>query len=124
MKTLRLVISSAIGWSLLSSGGASAHSFPEMETPSAGQTVAASPRQIVIKYDAPIEKLFATLRVVDADGEDEAIGGPEVSSDGYTLAVDLRVLKPGDYTVEWAVVGTDTHHTRGSYQFTVAGSGS
>ena len=101
-----------------------AHSFPEQETPTAGQTLLAPPSEVRIKFDAPIEHLFAQLHVVGADGKDDAIGSPEISGDGYTLAVKVPALKAGDYTVKWAVVCIDTHHTNGAYGFTVTGGGS
>ena len=101
-----------------------AHSFPEKETPSAGQRVATPPAEVVIKFDAPIEKLFAKLEVAGADGKNEAVGAPQISDDGVNLSVKVGALKPGDYTVKWAVVGIDTHHTQGSYTFTVANGGS
>jgi len=99
-----------------------AHSFPEQETPPAGATLAAPPAQVTIKYDAPIEKLFDSLRVLDASGQDKATGAPSVSDDGYSLSVPVGALVPGDYTVQWRVVCIDTHHTEGSYNFTVKGS--
>ena len=101
-----------------------AHSFPEKETPSAGQKVALPPSEVVIGFDAPIEKLFAKLEVAGADGANQAIGAPQVSDDGRQLSVKVGALKPGDYTVKWAVVCIDTHHTEGSYTFTVANGGS
>ena len=103
---------------------ASAHSFPEKETPSAGQKVASPPSEIVINFDAPIEKLFAKLEVAGADGANQAVGTPQISDDGIRMSVKVPALKPGDYTVKWAVVGIDTHHTQGSYTFTVANGGS
>lgn len=102
---------------------ASAHSFPEKETPSAGQKVASPPSEVAIDFDAPIEKLFAKLEVTGADGKNEALGAAQVSDDGTRLSVKVSVLKPGDYTVKWAVVCIDTHHTQGSYTFTVANGG-
>lgn len=99
-----------------------AHSFPENETPAAGTTLAASPARVAIKFDAPIEHLFAQLRVLTPDGKDLVLGAPEVDADGVTLSAKLPALKPGQYTVEWAVVCVDTHHTNGSYQFTVDGA--
>jgi copper resistance protein C len=103
---------------------ASAHSFPEKETPSAGQKVASPPPEVVIDFDAPIEKLFAKLEVTGADGQNLAAGAPQVSDDGRQLSIKVGALKPGDYTVKWAVVCIDTHHTEGSYTFSVASSGS
>ena len=103
---------------------AAAHSFPEEESPAAGQNLAAAPSEVTIKFDAPIEKLFAKLEVTGADGQNLAVGSPQVSDDGIQLSVKLGPLKPGDYTVKWAVVCIDTHHTNGSYTFTVASGGS
>jgi methionine-rich copper-binding protein CopC len=101
-----------------------AHSFPDKETPSAGQKVASPPSEVVIGFDAPIEKLFAKLEVAGADGTNEVVGAPKVSDDGRQLSIKVSALKPGDYTVKWAVVCIDTHHTNGSYIFTVANGGS
>lgn len=101
-----------------------AHSFPEAESPAAGQEISTPPSDVKITYDAPIEKLFAKLEVLNADGQSEAAGEPEVGADGLTLSVKVGALKPGGYTVKWSVLCIDTHHTEGSYQFTVAGSGS
>ncbi len=122
MKTFRICISAAAllaittGYSIV----AWAHSFPDKETPSAGQKVASPPSEVVIDFDAPIEKLFAKLEVTGADGQNLATGTPQVSEDGIRLSVKVGALKPGDYLVKWAVVCIDTHHTNGSYTFTVA----
>jgi|SRR5271155_2516735 len=103
---------------------ASAHSFPEEESPKAGQKLGAPPSEVTIKFDAPIEKLFAKLEVTGADGQNLAVGPPQVSDDGILLSIKLGALKPGDYTVKWAVVCIDTHHTNGSYTFSVGSGGS
>jgi len=102
----------------------SAHSFPAKETPSAGQQITSPPSEVVIQFDAPIEKLFAKLEVTGADGANLAEGSPQISDNGIRMSVKVPALKPGDYTVKWAVVGIDTHHTQGSYTFTVANGGS
>ncbi|MGH7000561.1 MAG: copper resistance CopC family protein [Stellaceae bacterium] len=102
----------------------SAHSFPEKETPAAGAIVNAPPATVSIKFDAPIEQLFAQLQVLGPDGKDQVAGTPEIDPDGYTLRVNVPMLRPGDYKVTWAVVCIDTHHTTGSYEFTVGQGGS
>jgi copper resistance protein C len=122
MKTFRmwLYVGAILAIGVSSPMVASAHSFPDKETPAAGQRVASSPSEVVIGFDAPIEKLFAKLEVVGSDGQNLAVGAPQVSDDGTQLSVKLGALKPGDYTVKWTVVCIDTHHTNGSYTFTVA----
>ena len=125
MTTLKMCISAAaIAIAMSNAIVASAHSFPESETPSAGETVASPPSEVTINFDAPIEKLFAKLEVTGADGKNEAAGAPQISDDGRHLTVKVASLKPGDYTVKWAVVGIDTHHTEGSYTFSISSGGS
>ena len=114
----------AIGTLFLAVGApviARAHSFPASENPAAGQTLPGPPPQVAITYDAPIEKLFASLEVLNSAGVNQAAGSPQVSADGSTMSVPIAHLAPGDYTVKWRVVCADTHHTEGSYSFTVAG---
>jgi methionine-rich copper-binding protein CopC len=127
MTTLKMCISAAIVLAIAMSNAivASAHSFPESETPSAGQKVASAPSEVTVNFDAPIEKLFAKLEVTGgAEGKNEAAGAPQVSADGRHLSVKVASLKPGEYTVKWAVVGVDTHHTEGSYTFSIVSGGS
>ncbi|HWN56965.1 MAG TPA: copper resistance CopC family protein [Methylomirabilota bacterium] len=125
MTTLKMSISAAgIAIAMSIAGVASAHSFPESQTPSAGQKLASAPAEVTINFDAPIEKLFAKLEVTGADGRDEAAGAPQISDDGRHMSVKVASLKPGDYTVKWAVVGIDTHHTEGSYTFSISSGGS
>jgi hypothetical protein len=126
MKTFKLLIFGAPLFLAASVTGlrvASAHSFPEQETPSAGQQLSAPPSEVTIKFDAPIEKLFAKLEVLNTDGKPETTGPPQIDPTALTLSVKVAALKPGDYTVKWGVVCIDSHHTEGSYVFTVAGGG-
>lgn len=126
MTRIKMYISAAAVLAIVIANGilASAHSFPESEIPSAGQKVASAPAEVTINFDAPIEKLFAKLEVTGADGTNEAVGAPQISDDARHMSVKVNLLKPGDYTVKWAVVGIDTHHTEGSYTFSVLSGGS
>ena len=125
MKTLSKCILAAALLAIVSSSNfvVFAHSFPEEETPSAGQKLTSAPSEVKIKFDAPIEKIFAKLEVVGADGKNLAVGDPAISDDGLHMSVKVNALNAGDYTVRWSVVGIDTHHTEGSYTFTVATGG-
>jgi methionine-rich copper-binding protein CopC len=98
-----------------------AHAFPAAEEPLVGSTITTIPKQISIKFDAPIESLFAQLKVVDSDGNREDSAPPSVEADQRTLSVPVNPLTPGDYTVKWSVVAQDGHRTEGSYSFTLAG---
>jgi methionine-rich copper-binding protein CopC len=109
---------------LLNVGLAAAHSFPQKESPAAGAALPTAPPDVSIKFDAPIEPLFAQLQVIAPDGKNAALSNPQVGSDGYTLSVQVPQLGPGDYMVKWSVVCIDTHHTSGAYEFTVNRGGS
>src|SRR5207253_298945 len=126
MTTSKMYISAAavVATVMSNASAASAHSFPESQTPSAGQKVSSPPAEVTINFDAPIEKLFAKLEVTGADGKNEAAGPPQISDDGRRMSVRVASLKPGDYMVKWAVVGIDTHHTEGSYTFSISSGGS
>jgi copper resistance protein C len=62
--------------------------------------------------------------VLDSEGKNQALGPPIYGSDGATMSVKVAPLKPGDYTVKWAVLCVDTHRTFGSYTFTISKGGS
>jgi methionine-rich copper-binding protein CopC len=118
MSTAHIVVVISLSM-LLNAALASAHSFPQKESPAAGESLSTSPSQISIKFDAPIELLFAQLQVIAPDGKNEALSSPQVGADGSTLSVRVPQLAPGDYTVKWSVVCIDTHHTSGAYEFTI-----
>src|ERR1700675_1579712 len=105
MNRLKMCVSAAAVVAIAMSNAivAAAHSFPESETPSAGQKIASAPPEVTINFDAPIEKLFAKLEVTGADGKNEAAGAPQISDDGRHMLVKVVSLKPGEYTVKWAV---------------------
>lgn len=106
---------------MLAPRAARAHAFPEHENPAAGATVTSAPARVTIKFDAPIEKLFANLKVLDSSGRNLA-STPVVDTATQSLSAAVPPLKPGDYKVAWSVVCADSHRTEGSYQFTVAGA--
>jgi methionine-rich copper-binding protein CopC len=106
---------------MLAPRAARAHAFPEHENPAAGATVTSPPARVTIKFDAPIEKLFANLKVLDSSGRNLA-SKPVVDTAKQSLSAAVPPLKPGDYKVAWSVVCVDSHRTEGSYQFTVAGA--
>jgi methionine-rich copper-binding protein CopC len=121
--TLRftIVIQAAMVTLLLGAPRAAmAHAYPAMESPCAGSTIKSSPDEVTILYNAPIERTFAKLRVLDARGQSHNSGAPSLGADHRTLSVKVGHLAPGQYKVEWQVVADDGHRTSGSYTFTVA----
>ncbi|WP_246258100.1 copper resistance CopC family protein [Pararobbsia alpina] len=96
-----------------------AHVFPQKQEPGAGATVA-SPSQIKIVFDGPLEPSFSSLTVTDAGGKQVNTAKSAVDPQQPTvLAVPLPPLPAGHYTVHWAAVAPDGHRTHGDYSFDV-----
>ncbi|MFM0741983.1 copper resistance protein CopC [Paraburkholderia xenovorans] len=96
-----------------------AHVFPQKQEPGAGATVA-SPAQVRIVFDGPLEPAFSSLTVTDASGkqvntEKSAVDAQQRAA----IAVPLPTLAAGHYTVHWAAVASDGHRTHGDYSFDV-----
>jgi hypothetical protein len=98
---------------------ASAHAFIKTASPAVGSTVETPPSQVVIDFTEGVEPLFSTIAVLDAQGGAVPTGAPHLVGDGTHLAVDLKPLPPGDYTVVWHATSIDTHKTEGHFAFTV-----
>ena len=110
---------SALAFSL-SASAAFAHAQLEKAVPSVGSTVA-SASEIRLTFSEGVEPHFTGLTLTSAGGETEPLGAPAVDpADNKILIVKIsKALPPGDYTVKWHAVSVDTHHTQGSFSFTV-----
>lgn len=99
-----------------------AHAFLDHASPSVGSTVQGSPSELSLSFSENIVASFSGVSVTSTEGGAVSTGKALVSaSDPATLHVPLgQKLKPGTYVVKWHVVSVDTHHTSGSYKFTIA----
>lgn len=96
------------------------HSFPDHSEPRVGWAVDTPPAQVRIWFDVPIEPIFSTIKVVDANGQQvDKQDGRVNPLDHTVLEVSLPTLPPGRYRVFWNVISIDTHRTEGDYPFTV-----
>jgi methionine-rich copper-binding protein CopC len=76
----------------------------------------------VIRFTEGVELEFSRIEVKGAKGEVVSQGKVRrLASDA--LAVDLKLLAPGAYIVEWQVLSVDTHVTEGLLRFTVSSGG-
>ncbi|MBB4199819.1 hypothetical protein CCR94_23030 [Rhodoblastus sphagnicola] len=102
--------------------GAFAHALLDHAVPGVGSTVQSSPRELEISFTQNIVASFSGATLTTADGAALAAGKGVVDpSNPSALRVPIgHALKPGTYVVNWHVVSVDTHHTSGSYKFTVA----
>ena len=106
---------------VLCAAHASAHAFLKTASPSVGGSVQAPPTQVVIDFTEGVEPSFSSITVQDAAGARMDTGAVHLAGGQAHLAVSLRSLQPGTYTVIWHVTSTDTHKTEGRYTFTVGG---
>jgi len=99
-----------------------AHAFLRTSDPAVGSTVSRAPAQVEITFTEGVEPHFSTIVVTNAQGAQVQSGAPHLAGSDRQLAVALRPLPPGVYTVVWHATATDTHRTQGKFTFTVAGS--
>lgn len=96
-----------------------AHVFPKKQEPGAGATVA-SPAQVHVLFDGPLEPSFSSLTVSDASGQQVNTQKSSVDAQqAAAMSVPLPPLAAGHYTVHWIAVADDGHRTHGDYAFDV-----
>jgi len=99
---------------------AHAHAFLDRAEPRVGSTVSAAPTQLKLWFAQEIEPAFSTVKVVDAKGRRVDKSDAQVDPAHRELVlISVATLGPGDYTVVWRVVATDTHVTQGDFVFHV-----
>jgi methionine-rich copper-binding protein CopC len=96
-----------------------AHAFLDRAAPAVGSEISGSPQTIALTYSEPVERLFSSIQVTDANGARVDTGKPVTGDDGRILSVGLKPLPPGVYKVEWHVTSVDTHKTEGHFMFSV-----
>lgn len=102
---------------------AHAHAFLDHADPRVGSTVPGSPSLVKIWFTEELEGAFSKIQVFDAQGKQ--IDKKDVHVDPAhqdVMTVSLPKLPPGSYKVIWNAVAVDTHHTTGTFTFTVTGS--
>ncbi len=103
----------------LVASAAFAHAQLERATPAVGSTVAGA-SEIKLEFSEGVEPKFTSVTLTSASGAALALGKPSVEGDAKVLVVKIVApLAPGEYTVNWKAVSVDTHHTQGSFNFTV-----
>lgn len=97
-----------------------AHAFLDHAVPPVGGSISASPSELQLSFTQDVVVAFSGVHVSGPGGAAVPTAKP-VSGPANTLHVRLgHRLKPGTYVVSWHVVSVDTHHTSGTYRFTIA----
>jgi methionine-rich copper-binding protein CopC len=97
-----------------------AHAFLDGALPRVGSEIAAAPTKVVLHFTQGVEPDFSRIEVTDAAGAAVTDGTPHTEpGDDTRLAINLKKLAAGIYTVIWHVTSVDTHKTQGKFHFTV-----
>ena len=117
-------IAIAFAAALLVSGGAAAHALLERAVPAVGSTVPHAPAVLTLTFSEGVEAAFCKVAVTSGAGGSFADGAARnAPSNKRVLMLHLKPLPSGQYTVSWQAVSVDTHHTEGTFHFTVGGAG-
>lgn len=104
---------------LLPSRGALAHAVVVSAQPAARSVVAAGEVAVDIEFNSRIDAGRSRLSVVDGDSSSLPL---TIATDAPANRIRSRTpaLEPGQYLLEWYVLSTDGHITRGRLKFEVA----
>lgn len=94
-----------------SSATAFGHAVPVASTPEPGAVLDASPEQVIVTFNEPVQLLRPEdFDVVDSTGADVASTPGAVTADRRVIAIGLRPdLPDGTYTARYQVIGADSH---------------
>jgi copper resistance protein C len=96
-----------------------AHAQLEKATPGVGATVA-SASEIRLEFSEGVEPRFTKVSVTGPGGAVPLGAGKTESGNQAVLIVPIsKPLPAGAYKVHWQAVSVDTHHTQGTFEFTV-----
>lgn len=93
-------------------------------SPTAGDTLAASPAAIRLEFSGSVEAALSEIRLITADGRSFRLTLRGAPGETRALEARLPVLRPGAYRVAWRVVAADGHPIADSFVFYLAPAGS
>jgi len=119
MRSFSLRIPASLAFALIATP-AFAHAQLEKATPAVGGTVA-SASEIQLEFSEGVEPKFTKVTLTGPGGAAAPLGAARTES-GNQVVLIVPISKPlsaGVYTVRWQAVSVDTHHTQGTFEFTV-----
>jgi methionine-rich copper-binding protein CopC len=102
---------------------ASAHAYLIKSVPPGRATLFTSPAKIQLWFNERLEPRYSSASVIDPDGKRVDLDNAQVSSDDpKQLAIGVKQLQSGRYTVKFRVLSVDGHVVEQSFPFTVRGT--
>ena len=114
---MRIVVT-IFAFILAMEGPVLAHAYLDHASPRVGNTVAQSPKEIMLWFSEKVEPAFSTVEVRNEQGA-LVSSGKATAVGGTQLRVPVKTLPPGTYKVNWRVLSVDTHRTESSFTFRV-----
>jgi methionine-rich copper-binding protein CopC len=97
------------------------HNHLVKATPSAGDTLSASPAEIRLWFNERPEVPFTSITLLRADSSKIVTIKAIATTDSMAVAAPLPAPLPsGSYLVTWRTASRDGHAIRGTYGFTIA----
>jgi methionine-rich copper-binding protein CopC len=97
------------------------HNHLVKSLPAAGDTVAASPKEVRLWFSEKPAIRFTSVTLLTADSTKIVTIKAVATEDSMAAAAPLPTpLSPGSYLITWRTAGTDGHAIRGTYRFTIA----
>ena len=116
-RTLFSLAASAVLFAALS-GTALAHPAYKASDPPSGASVSAPPGELWVEFTETIEG--GKLEVFDQCGAQVDNGDSTQNLTNDRITVTLSASMQGTYRVDWSVLGSDGHPTRGSFTFSAS----
>lgn len=98
-----------------------AHAVAVETSPRDRATIAAVPEEIMIRFNAKLEKKLTHVKMERADGSSQVL--TDIETRPWVIRCTLpQDLQPGAYVVHYKVLATDGHATQGVLRFTLGGA--
>ena len=119
MRNTLLKIAPSLAFAFAASA-AFAHAQLEKSTPRGRRNGRPRRATIRLEFSEGVEPRFTGVTVTGPGGA-AALGAPSVEAGHQNVLIVpvAKPLSPGVYTVKWHAVSVDTHHTQGTFAFTV-----
>jgi copper resistance protein C len=99
---------------------ASAHAYLVKSVPPGRATLFSSPTKIQLWFNERLEPRYSSASVFDPDGKRVDLDNAQVSADDpKQLAIGVKQLQSGKYTVKFRVLSVDGHVVEQSFPFTI-----
>jgi len=97
-----------------------AHAYLVKSVPAGRATLFTSPAKIQLWFNERLEPRYSSASVLDSDGKRVDLDNAQVSSDDpKQLAIGVKQLQGGKYTVKFRVLSVDGHVVEQSFPFTI-----